>query len=211
ATRSGVLTDGLATTIDDVADAVEGLADAIDSFNQVMDEGVSWEGLSGIFTGLGDALWAAVGDSPFALGVKIGEMIVSPFEEQLTQAGAELRVVWDNFLADLGSLFGEGGALRPENLFDTVKTAIQDAWNTFWEWLTGLFSGEGSGGSGGGSSSQFSLIDSVADWLGLEDLSFDSLFEEAKSLLLEAWDGFWEWVGGIFGGGGESGGSGSGF
>src|SRR5690606_7779091 len=121
------------------------------------------------------------------------------------------RVVWDNFLADLGSLFGEGGALRPENLLDTVKTAIQDAWNTFWEWPTGLFSGEGSGGSGGVSSSQFSLTDSVADWLGLEDLSFDSLFEEAKSLLLEAWDGFWEWVGGIFGGGGESGGSGSGF
>ena len=206
---SGVLTDGLATTINNVADAVQGLADAIDSFNQVMDEGVSWDGLSGIFSGLGDALWAAVRDSPFALGFKLAELIVSPFEEQITQAGTELRAIWDNFLADLGALFGEGGALRPENLFDTVKTGIQDAWNTFWEWLTGLFSGEGHGGSG--SSSQFSLTDSVADWLGLEDLSFDSLFEEAKSRLLEAWDGFWDWIGSLFGGGGESGGSGSGF
>ena len=90
-----------------------------------------------------------------------------------------------------------------------MKTAIQGAWDGFWEWLGGLFSGDGYSGSG--SSSQFSLTDSVANWLGLEDLSFDSLFEEAKSRLLEAWDGFWDWIGSLFGGGGESGGSGSGF
>ena len=208
---SGALTDGLATTINNVADAVQGLADAIDSFNQVMDEGLSWDGLSGIFEGLGDALWALVKDSPVTLGWKLGQMIVAPFEEELIWAGTELRAIWDNFLADLGKLFGEDGALRPENLFDTVKTGIQDAWNTFWEWLTGLFSGGGSDYSGAGSSSQFSLTDSVADWLGLEDLSFDSLFEEAKTLLQGAWDGFWGWLGDLFGGGGGDSGGGSTF
>src|SRR5699024_7966438 len=89
--------------------------------------------------------------------------------------------------------------------FETVKEGVKDAWNGFWDWLTGLFSG---GGDGSSSSGDLMGGASIFDNLGIDDWG-DKLgekLETAKSWILEKWEGFKSWLGGLFGGG-EGGGS----
>lgn len=129
------------------------------------------------------------------------------------------------FFEWLGELFsGEGGGSNVANIgmgivnwfdfsavipaiqakWDELKTGVQTAWDTFWSWLTGLFENPESG--------EFDFFGTIQRWLGLENVTLEGLFDSAKEALQNAWDTFWSWVGGLFGGGeGGSGGGGGGF
>ena len=90
--------------------------------------------------------------------------------------------------------------------FETVKEGVKDAWDRFWDWLTGLFSG---GGDGSSSSGDLMGGASIFDNLGIDDWG-DKLgekLETAKSWILEKWEGFKSWLGGLFGGGEGGGGA----
>ena len=134
---------------------------------------------------------------------------------------------WNNFVSWLQDLFNFDGAFviddwwpsiqewwdeqitELQDIFDTAKEWVQEVWDGFWDWLTGLFSGggdadttaPGDGGDGG-------MAASIIDGLGLDGLG-DQLgekFEEAKTWVLEKWEDFTGWLGGLFGGGEEGGG-----
>ena len=95
------------------------------------------------------------------------------------------------------------------DMFTKSKDWVVDAWNGFWDWLTGLFSGGGGADTtapgGGGNDMSTSIIDG----LGLDGIG-DKLgekFEEVKGWVLEKWEGFKSWLGGLFGGGEGGGGA----
>jgi len=94
------------------------------------------------------------------------------------------------------------------DMFTTAKDWVVDAWNGFWDWLTGLFSGGGDADTTAPGSGGNDMSTSIIDGLGLDGIG-DKLgekFEEVKGWVLEKWEGFKSWLGGLFGGG-EGGGS----
>ena len=140
------------------------------------------------------------------LSAPVNFMLDNPFEEwpkwlQSLATGMdkvfkffEGEISWDEMV----SAFKRG--------FETVKEGVKDAWNGFWDWLTGLFSG-----SGDGSSSSGDLMGgaSIFDNLGIDEWG-DKLgekLETAKNWILEKWEGFKSWLGGLFGGGEGGGGA----
>ena len=95
------------------------------------------------------------------------------------------------------------------DMFTKSKDWVVDAWNGFWDWLTGLFSGGGDADTTAPGSGGNDMSTSIIDGLGLDGIG-DKLgekFEEVKGWVLEKWEGFKSWLGGLFGGGEGGGGA----
>lgn len=206
----GTIASWASTNVLDEATAkIEALADALEGLQRVLSG--DWGGFAQLGEGISELLLGPLATLNRKMGDIFGYEGFWAFDDWFGSAGEAIGAWVTEQIAEIGGWLDTLGRWV-STAMGWVVEQFESAWNRFWHWLTNLFSGEGAGDSGGGSSSQFSLTDAVADRLGLEDLSFDSLFEEAKSLLLEAWEGFKGWLGDLFGGGGgDSGGGGSTF
>ena len=90
-----------------------------------------------------------------------------------------------------------------QDAFNTAKEWLSDTWNGFWDWLTGLFSGGGDADTVAPSGGGDGMAASIVDGLGLDGIGdrLGEKFEEVKTWVLEKWEGFKSWLGGLFGGG----------
>lgn len=208
----GTIASWASTNVLDEATAkIEAIADAIEGLQRVLSG--DWGGFSQLGEGISELFLGPLSTINREMGDLFGYEGFWAFDDWFGSAGPAIGSWVTEQIAEIGGWLDTLGRWV-STAMGWVVEQFAAAWNGFWEWLSNLFSGDGGEGSGGssGSSSQFSLTDAVSDRLGLEDLSFDSLFEEVKLRLQEAWDGFWDWLGGLFGGGGgDSGGGGSTF
>ena len=184
-TLSSLVAAGLAEGLENLADGVQGLADALEALNDIMDEGISFDSIGDLFSGLTQMIAGWMGNSPALMGFNIVNWILRAFG---------LEIEWK-------------GLKGVQERFTQIQVELQHIWDTFKRWLGSLF-----GNSSGGSSS-FSLLDAVKNLLGIEDVDFSGLFDEPKRKLSEAWDGFKSGLDGLFsgGGGGMAGSLGSGW
>ena len=163
------------------------------------------------------------GDFKHDMGV-LWSLIADPIAEQVEKAKTWISDKWNGFMDWLRDTFNFEGTFALDDwasgigdwfmeqvnelidIFNTAKDWIVEKWNGFWDWLTGLFSGSGDGSS---SSGDIAGGASIFDNLGIDEWG-DKLgekLETAKNWILEKWEGFKSWLGGLFGGGEGGGGA----
>lgn len=87
-------------------------------------------------------------------------------------------------------------------IVDGMKEQLHKIWTGFWDWLTGLFSGDSSGGANG-DTWEGSATTSIFDQFGIDSWPDDLgvKLDEARTWISEKVETFKSWLAGLFGGG----------
>lgn len=179
------------------ADAIQGLADSIKALNAVL-------GGDGADGGIDVGGWAQGLNKLLSLIIP-GFGLLTPLLDKIFEPLKGMKIDGDVIRRSFEDL------LRPIidlemwllEVFANLGAAISDAWNGFWDWLTGLFTGgppSGTGGTWG--------VTSLLDGFGFDTLGedFAQKIDAAREWILGKWEEFKGWLGSLFSGGGEGGG-----
>src|SRR5699024_2775513 len=163
------------------------------------------------------------GDFKHDMGV-LWSLITDPIGEQVEKAKNWISDKWNGFMDWLRDTFNFEGTFALDDwasgigdwfmeqvnelgdIFNKAKEWIIEKRNGIWDWLTGRFSGSGDGSSSSGAIAGGA---SIFDTLGIVEWGDKrgEKLETAKNWILEKWEGFKSWLGGLFGGGEGGGGS----
>lgn len=175
-----------AANIDTLADSLQDLKDVFSG---------DWGSIDFNLSEMWNNIMRFINPVPFLIGQLAGSSIATAIGNWVSDQ-----------IAEIGGWFETLGRWVSEAMASLVTT-IGDAWNSFWDWLTDLFSGDG-GGSG-----VANIGLGIFDGLDIGEIAAGLVekFDDLKERAQEIWDGFWEWLTGLFSGGSDSGGSGGGF